>query len=216
MTLRFLIPIAVIGSMLAMVTPTASAARQARLDIPACEELLTVPEAKNAMGEPIANILQREVRDDTRVCAYWGGSKGAKAIGHSIGVNWGPFADFRKRAGGLAKKSICAASQKACDRIADAVSLRRDRASFAALADGLDHVGVVRPLPAAAFKGSPAFLWKPGSGLAEGLAEAAWVFVYDAKSAHMLQVLCTDADAGAPDTACAIAAAKRAFGNITS
>lgn len=46
------------------------------------------------------------------------------------------------------------------------------------------------------------------------------MFVYDAKSAHMLQVLCTDTDTDTDakelDTACAIAGAKRAFNNITS
>jgi len=214
MTLRILVMIILTGSMLAMVTTKASAARQVLADIPACEELLTVGEAQVAMGERVAFILNREVRDSTRVCAYAGGSKGS--IGHSIGVNWGPYTDVRKRAGGLAKKFICAANDKACQRINEAVSLRKDRASFAALADGLDHVGFVKLLPAAAFKGSPAFLWKPGNALASsGLDEAAWAFVYDAKSAHMLQVLCTDTDANAPDTACAIAAAKRAFNNIT-
>lgn len=42
------------------------------------------------------------------------------------------------------------------------------------------------------------------------------MFVYDVDSASMLQVLCTDTVAKAPDTPCAIAAAKRAFNNLTS
>lgn len=211
MKLSFLILVTVTGSLLAMVT-TAGAAR---MDIPACEEILSVPEAQVAMGEPAAFILNREVRDDTRVCAYGGGSKAR--IGHGLGVNWGPYADFRKRAGGSAKKSICAESRAACQRLKDAVSLRRDRNSFAALEDALDRVGITRQLPAAGFDGSPAFVWKPSSALApSGIEDAAWVFVYDAKSAHMLQVLCADVDAKAPDTACAIAAARRAYNNITS
>lgn len=42
---------------------------------------------------------------------------------------------------------------------------------------------------------------------------AAWVLVYAAESASMLQVLCTDAVAKTPDAACAIAAAKEAYSN---
>lgn len=214
MRLRFLILITLTGSVAAMLTTPAGAERQARFDIPACEEILTVPEARAAMGERVAFILNREVRDDTRVCAYAGGSTGT--IGHSVGVNWGPYADVRKRAGGLAKKFICKQSKAACKRIDEAMSLRRDRSSFAALEDALDRVGITRQLPAAAFDGSPAFIWKPSDALASsGLDEAAWVFVYDVKSAHMLQVLCTDTDAKTPDTACAIAAAKRAYRNVT-
>ena len=74
--LRFLILVTVTGSLLAMVATIASAARQGPLDVPACEELLTVREAQVAMGERVAFILSREVRDDTRVCVYAGGSKG--------------------------------------------------------------------------------------------------------------------------------------------
>jgi hypothetical protein len=210
----FLILITVTGSALATVTTTAGAARQAPADIPACEELLTVPEAQVAMGERVAFILNREVRDDTRVCAYAGGSKAS--IGHSIGVNWGPYADLRKRAGGLAKKYICAESKDACQGIKNAISVRRDRISFVALEDALDHVGITRQLPARAFDGSPAFVWKPSDALPSGINEATWVFAYDGQSAHMLQVLCTDTDARAPDTSCAIAAARRAYKNITA
>jgi hypothetical protein len=39
------------------------------------------------------------------------------------------------------------------------------------------------------------------------------VLVYAAESKSMLQVLCTDAVAKAPDVACAIAAAKEAYSN---
>jgi hypothetical protein len=211
---RFLILITVAVSF-AMVASAASATRQGQSDIPACEEILTVQEAQAAMGERVAFILNREVRDDTRVCAYAGGTRAS--IGHGVGVNWGPYADVRKRAGGLAKKFICKQSKLACRRMDEAMSLRRDRASFAALEDALDHVGITRQLSARAFDGSPAFVWKPSNALASSeLEEAGWVFVYDAKSAHMLQVLCTDIDARAPDVPCAIAAAKRAYMNVTS
>jgi hypothetical protein len=206
---RVLILIIVTGSLLAMAT-TAGAVRMV---IPACEEILTVHEAQVAMGERVAFILNREVRDDTRTCAYAGGSKAA--IAHGLGVNWGPYADFRKRGGGSGRKSICAESKAACQRLKDAVNLRRDRSSFAALADALDLVGTIRRLPPAAFDGNPAFVWTPSDALPSGINEAAWVFVYDAKSAHMLQVLCADIDAGTPDSACAIAAAKRAYKNVT-
>jgi len=216
MRLRFLILITVTGSMLATVTTMARAASQLRSDIPACEELLTVRQAAVSMSESKAFIVNRQVRDSTRICAYGGGSN---KLGHALGVNWGLYADVRKRAVSFAKQSICAESKAACRKVKEAVGLRSDLRSFAALRDALEQVGITTRLRWADLEGNPAFVWRPSDALAaSALDQAAWVFVYDVDSASMLQVLCTERtdQTQTPDTRCAIAAAKRAYNNITS
>lgn len=53
------------------------------------------------------------------------------------------------------------------------MSLRRNEASFVALDGALEQVGVTRTLPAAAFDGSRAFIWRPGEALPSEFDEAA-------------------------------------------
>ena len=214
MRLRFLILITVTGSMLATVTMTARAASQHRSEIPACEELLTVRQAAVSMSESKAFIVNRQVVDSTRICVY---AAGSKAVGHSLAVNWGPYADVRKRAVSFAKMSICAESKAACRKVKEAVGLRSNLKSFAALRDALAQVGITSRLRWADLEGNPSFVWRPSEDLAaSALDQAAWVFVYDVDSASMLQVFCTDTTDKTPDAPCAIAAAKRAYNNITS
>lgn len=98
------------------VASAATAGSQRRSDIPACEELLTVRQAAASMGEPEAPIVNRQVVGSTRVCAYEGGSKG-RPLGHALGVNWGPYADVRKRVVPYAKTFICAESKAGCRKI---------------------------------------------------------------------------------------------------
>jgi hypothetical protein len=200
-------------SIIASVAATATAASVQRTDIPACEELLTVRQAAVVMGERVAAIINRQVMGNTRVCAYYGGSTGATgAIGHSVGVNWGPYTDVRKRTPALANDFICPVDADACQALKNSVKLGSNSKSFAAIEKALDDVGKTRKLPAAAFAGNRAFLWLPSRALPQ-MDEGAWVFVYAAESKSMLQVLCTDTVAKAPDVTCAIAAAKEANSN---
>ena len=201
--------------LLPAVAPIARAAPTRAADIPACEEVLTAREAGVAMAEPIAFILNRQVRGLTRVCAYAGGVKGAPKLGHGLGVNWGPYSDVRKRTPALANAQLCPVDVDACRDLKLAVKVTPDRRSFTRIAEALAQVGRVRTLPAAGFNGSPAFLWLPGRELSASLIDkAAWVLVYDPGSASMLQVLCSDTAAEEPDAACAVSAARRAYANV--
>ena len=215
MTLRSLVcSIGVTGALvLATVTMTAGAAIERRSGtIPACDELLTVRQALVAMGETVAGNVDREVVRSTRMCSYNGGSK---ALGHGMGVAWGPYGDYRKGPFLGAKKYMCPVSKAACRNLEKAVRLRSNLNSFAFWAEALDQVGTAKRLPSSAFERNPAFFWIPSEALAP-LDQAAWVFVYDVKSAHLLQISCTDTAEMTPDTPCAIAAAKQAYKNITS
>lgn len=203
----------VIGALLATMAMTASAASTGPADIPACEELLTVRQAKVAMRETTAFILGRQVEGQTRLCYYAGGSTGA--IRHSIGVHWGPYADARKwMAAGELTNGACAWGKDACRALKNAAKLRSNLKSFAALADALDRVGSAKRLQAPAFEGNPAVLWVPSEKL-ETLDQLAWVFVYDVRSAHLLLISCTSTDDKAADIPCSLAAAKQAYTNIS-
>lgn len=215
--MRWLAPLTTVACLLlATVTMTAGAASTEPADIPACEELLTVRQARVAMHEPTAFILSRQVEGSVRACYYAGGSPGSKKVGHSIGVNWGPYAEFRKWFGkGELTEAMCDASADACKAIKDAAKQRSNLKSLGAVVKVLGRVGTVRNLRGLAFKGSPpAFVWLPSDDLAP-LDELAWVLAYDVRSAHLLGVSCTSISHKAPDAKCAITAARQVFANIT-
>jgi hypothetical protein len=213
--MRALISItAAICALLATVAMTASAAGNRQLDIPACEELLTVRQARAAMREPKTLLVDRRVEGGVRVCYYAASQK--RSYGHVIAVNWGPYAEFRKWFGkGDLTEATCDVDADACQALKRAAKQRSEVQSFAGLLKALDQVGNTNRRRALAFKGSPpAFVWIPSHALTP-LDLSAWVLAYDVKSAHLLVVSCTDNADRAPDAPCAIAAAKRVLENIT-
>ncbi|MFN0153141.1 MAG: hypothetical protein ACKVUT_02080 [Gaiella sp.] len=170
--------------------------------IPSCEELLTKKEAGLVMREPIAEILTRTVTgSSTRACGYFGGRPGATKLGHGLYVSYGPYLDNRKMAPDFAKKYVCPISKAACKKFLEAAKLKPDRRSFAALELALRQIGITKLQPRGL--DNPAFLWVPSRSLAP-LDEEAFVVVYISKSAHLLQVGCSDTEHKTADVACAI------------
>ena len=167
-------------------------------------------EAALVMHEPVASILNREVVGSTRGCAYVGGSK--KLLGHGVGVMWGPYADSRTMTSAFAAKVICPVSKAACSKLKTAATLRPDRKSFAAVEKALALIGTTRVQPRGL--DNPAFVWKPSSRLAP-LDETTFVVVYVVKSAHLLEVTCSDVATKTADTACAVRAASWVETNVS-
>lgn len=198
----------------ASVTTTSAATSSQGADIPACEELLTARQAAAAMNVPTAVIALRKVYGNTRYCS-WFGAAGEGKLDRSVGVKWGPYADFRKVAAENGKPLTCAVSSTACATLKRSLKATSNRVSFSLFAQALDHVGTARLLPSSAFGGNPAFAWVPSEEwVAESrLGPTSWVFVLD--SGELLSALCGEVD-GQPDPSCAIQAAKQAFRNITS
>ena len=115
------------------------------------------------------------------------------------------------------KKFICPVNKAACQKFIAAAGIKSNLKSVLVLQKALDLIGKTRNL-ARAFDGNPSFVWLPDPELG-ALSQGAFVYVYDRESAHLLVVLCDDvsdvADIKA-DSACAIAAAKTAYNNITT
>ena len=214
MRARFSILVAVTCSVVATTAATANGAREGRADVPACEELLSVRQAKEVLREPLADILTREVVGTTRNCDYIGGKKNAP-VQRTLGVTWGPWAELRKRAPSFAKSTVCPVSKSACQDMKKVATTRRDLDSFKYLEQALSKAGNVRRLRSPVFEGNPVLVWRPSD--ATGAAAAmGWVLAYDVNSASLLETFCTDSTVNTPDVACAIAAAERVYENVKS
>jgi hypothetical protein len=193
---------------------TAVAANGQRTDVPACEELLTIAQAKKAMREPLAAILTREVVGTTRNCDYVGGKRNTQ-VQRTLGVTWGPWADLRKRAPTFAKTAICPASKSACQDMKKVATTRRDLDSFRYLEQALSKVGTVRRLREPVFEGNPVLVWRPSE--ATGAAShMGWVLGYDADTGSLIETFCIDNTVDTPDVACAIDAAEQVYENVKS
>lgn len=197
---------------LTVVASTATGGTDRRSTIPSCEQLLPVFEAEIVLGEPKAAIIDRAVvGGSTRTCAYAGFSKGA--IGHSLELEWGPYADRRKMIAPFAKKYICPVSKAACSKLQTAATLKPNTKSFAGLEKALRQVGVTRWLSDPAFDRNPTFVWRPAGQLAP-LDQMSFVAVYVVTSGKVLQVGCTDNAAKEADTACARKAAVWSYDSV--
>ena len=203
-------------SLLAFVAVTGGTAAIER-SIPACEELLTLDQAAGAMGEKLARFLNRAVTySSTRRCDYFGGSQGS-STSHALGVEWGPYSDYRKNTKPFARKFICPVNEAACRKLIATARIKSNLESFLAVRRALSVLGTARALPASAFDGNPSLVLTPDRAFG-ALSDGAYVLVYDRKSAHLLYVICDDTSDASdikPDSACAIAAAKTAYDNIT-
>jgi hypothetical protein len=194
------------------VAAAATAARsQQRSVIPSCEEVLTIAQAKDAMNEPDAAIIRREVKLHTRVCDYYGAMPNA-APTHALGADWGPYADLRKRSVAWANANVCPVNKRACKALKLAMKAKSNTKSFALFGNALAKAGHVQRLHSG-FGGNPAFLWQPHAGVSPA-DEFAWVEVYDTGTHHEFQVICTDKTDSSPDTSCAVTAARHAFDNL--
>jgi hypothetical protein len=188
---------------------SATATARSTAVIPACEELLSKFEAGLAMDEKKVAVVRRDVVGSTRQCDWIGGSS---AVGHTLEVDWGPYDEFRKRSGSF-RKSVCSASKGACRTLATATTQPSNLRSFYALEKALAQVGRAHLIDSQKFEHNPTILWLPNAALTP-LDQFAWVFVYIAKSAHMLEVGCTDSIAKDADSHCALDAAGFAEGNV--
>src|SRR5205814_1407481 len=158
MRARFSILVAVTCSVVATTAATANGAREGRADVPACEELLSVRQAKEVLREPLADILTREVVGTTRNCDYIGGKKNAP-VQRTLGITWGPWAELRKRAPSFAKSTVCPVSKSACQDMKKVATTRRDLDSFKYLEQALSKAGNVRRLRSPVFEGNPVLVW---------------------------------------------------------
>jgi hypothetical protein len=201
-------------AVLATVATAATAGREQRSDIPACEDLLTLRQAKAVLREPHAFILLREVVGTTRNCDYAGGSKGP--VVRTLGVTWGPWAELRQRAGSFAKNYICPASKGACRDMTKVVTSRRNLDSFKYLERALAQVGTTNRLRSPVFEGNPVLVWRPSEATGAAVSRAAWVFAYDVNTTNLLETFCTDNTVGTPDASCSIAGVEQVYENVKS
>jgi len=210
---RHLAIVAVALAAVAAAAATASATPLRGFEIPACEAILTRAEAAAATGEPKALIGDRSIEFGTRLCVYAGGQRGGR-VGHQLLVWWGPYDDYFRLSQVVAgHKAICGLSKPACKLLDAARETRSDRASFGQLAKAYDKAGTVRRLWSG-FDGNPAYIWD----LTPEIYEVTAVYVYDARSRSLLVARC-NAFSGVSsdyDHPCAVAAAKRAYNNVTS
>ena len=177
--------------------------------IPACEELLTPVERKLAMNEKESGVLHRAVRGHTRICVYVGGSPGGGE--HSIEVELGSYADFRQHLAYLDRSVVCPVSKAACGKVMAAAKLVPAAKSFFALASALKQVGTTRWIDSHVYDHNPTFAWLP---TITPLDQLAMVAVYAPKTDQVIQIACTDSDAGEPDLHCALKAAEFVYTTI--
>lgn len=203
-------------TLLAVAALAARGADEERADIPACEELLSVRQAANAMGDPLGFVVDRAVYGRTRYCVYAGGRKGAGGgIRHSIGLFWGPFYDARKwLLSGEGNKLVCGADKEACRYLKQATTLPpTSEKTFLALGKALSRVGRATVSYPSAFDENPVIRWVPSASLAP-MDQEAWVLVYTLGSYDLLAVSCTANAAEEPDMPCALVAARTVFNNV--
>lgn len=209
--MRYLLLAAAVSVSVLAVGDAAAARSGSTAVVPACEQLLSVHQAELAMNEPHAFVLYRAVQGATRTCDYAGGTKGG--VRHSLMVEWGPYADYRKQVGPFAS-SICAVSKTACAKLAAAVKLQPDSKSFAGLIAAVSQVGSEKRLRSPEYDMNPAVVWIPAKTLAP-LDQLAWVFVYVVRSRSLVVGSCTDNTDTSPDVHCALAGAGWVFDNVT-
>ena len=121
------------------------------------------------------------------------------------------YADFRQHIAYLDRSVVCPVSKAACGKVMAAAKLVPAAKSFFALASALKQVGTTRWIDSHVYDHNPTFAWLP---TITPLDQLAMVAVYAPKTDQVIQIACTDSDAGEPDLHCALKAAEFVYTTI--